>query len=180
MKKLLLFIVVLFGGMGTISFADACSTAICQCTGGANVTFGQYCPTQETYSSPQPSEDLLRTYIFITDGTDYELIDLGKLYDTESYHSYRNMCDPINSDKLVCTSIRKPNYLFVASSDDGRVFTSYGKKGYAQKTAMKWCKKEGGVNCKIELILNSELKLLDKRNNKEQTLSVGGGRKKLW
>ena len=51
MRKLLLFVIILFGCMGTISFSDACSTAICQCVGGANVTFGQYCPAVNTAPS---------------------------------------------------------------------------------------------------------------------------------
>ena len=182
MKKFLLFIMVLFGSMSTMSLADPCSTAYCQCVGGGTVNFGQYCQAKESVSSPQPREDLLQTYLFITDGIDYELIDLGMLYDSEAYHTYRDMCDPIYSEKLVCTSIRKPkNYLFVISSDDGRLFISAdNSKGAAQKTAMKWCRKGNGVNCTVELIVSSELKLLDKRNNKEKILSVGGGRKKLW
>ena len=51
MRKLLLFGMVIFSSIGTVSFSDACSTAICQCVGGANVTFGQYCPAVNTAPS---------------------------------------------------------------------------------------------------------------------------------
>ena len=45
MKKILLFIIVLFCTLSYNSMAQGCSAAVCTCPGGGSVLTGQYCPT---------------------------------------------------------------------------------------------------------------------------------------
>ena len=44
MKKLFLFIVILFGILSAQSFANGCSAQICMCPNGGYVSTNQYCP----------------------------------------------------------------------------------------------------------------------------------------
>ena len=46
MKKLLLFIMVLFGSLSAMSLANSCNAQVCTCPNGGWVTFGQYCTAQ--------------------------------------------------------------------------------------------------------------------------------------
>ena len=51
MKKLFLFIFVLFCILTSFSYADACNAQICTCPNGSWVTFGQYCSAVNTTPS---------------------------------------------------------------------------------------------------------------------------------
>ena len=52
MKKLFLFILILFEMINIKGLAAGCNAQVCMCPGGGYVTTGQYCPAynQPTYS----------------------------------------------------------------------------------------------------------------------------------
>ena len=78
MKKLFLFILVLFGVLSSQSLAGGCNAQICTCPNGGWVTFGQYCPVNDVYTKPEYTSG--KYYLFIMpslNSKNYQLIDLN-------------------------------------------------------------------------------------------------------
>ena len=69
MKKLFLFILVLFCVLTSLSYADACNAQICTCPNGSWVTFGQYCSAVNT--TPSYSRNYVYGAIAINEDNGY-------------------------------------------------------------------------------------------------------------
>ena len=170
MKKLLLFILVLFGILSAQSFAGGCNAQICMCPNGGWVTFGQYCPVNDVYTKPEYSPG--KYYLFIMpslNSKNYQLIDLNTREDSVSrdiiFGHFAYLFDEKNPNYVkIKTTVNvgwKGSYVWV-SSDDGKIFNSISN-----------CKESGGKNCKIILKLTySNLKLKDFRDNTTIKLKV--------
>ena len=149
MKKLLLFIIVLFGCIGAISFAEPCSSAIWQCTGGTNITFGQYCPSVNTdnYSPSNYSEPPYVGAIAFDKNTgsgvavsDSRNMDFAK--DQVKWQCGKG-CKIIPIKNLQCGVIAYSAQEKIMDSQTGY------DSGSLMEKALEKCKKNGGKNCKI-------------------------------
>ena len=173
MKKLLLFILILFGILSTQSFAGGCNAKICMCPNGGWVTFGQYCPVNDVYTKPEYTSG--KYYLFIMpslDSKNYQLIDLNTRDDLVArdiiFGRFAYLYEENSNIKIKVRVDSKTSVSWV-SSEDGRLFYC----SVSDNAAKKNCKESGGKNCKIILKLNgSNLKLKDFRDNTTIQLKV--------
>ena len=183
MKKLFLFILILFGMISIKGLAAGCSAQVCMCPGGGYVTTGQYCPVYNnsnnghTDYSKVPSVD---QYLFIMplNNSKYELIDL-KTKDSVNALNWRSYYCPYPYKKNVaCYLVDKVSYVAIVSSEDGDIF--YGgadprfnvSKGNAENYAKKECKKAKGKNCKLIMMIEPNFKMVDKRDTTTTYLKI--------
>ena len=186
MKKLLLFIVILFGIISMKGLAAGWSAQICMCPGGGYVTTGQYCPVYNNVPSTPREAPPVNFYLFVipTNNSPYGLVDL-------------NTTDFLKAVKIgcykgrVCSKVTKRDYIAVVASEDGRIFTGSsdtyykGSAAKAEKQAMKDCKegKESngkgyngdgikGKNCKLIMTVSPNFKFQDKRTGEAYDLKV--------
>ena len=173
MKKLLLFILILFGTISMKGLAAGCSAQVCMCPGGGYVTTGQYCPTN---SSPSYSSDysLPRVWFAFSYDSTQKIYGIGegenkKAAENESLNNCGNSgCKVMNSVKTA------PNCLIIAlSTNDIIVSQSFGQNKYSSdkkdiyySNLLKKCKDKGGINCKI--VFNSDNLLYQSRAYKRK------------
>ena len=181
MKKLFLFILILFGMISIKGLAAGCSAQICTCPGGGYVTTGQYCPVYNNTPNVPPDSLPANFYLFVlpANKNPYGLVDL-------------NTTDFLKAVKIgcykgrVCTLVTQRNYIAVVASEDGRIFTGSSDNIYkgslkkSEKQAIKDCK-EGkgyngdgikGKNCKLIMTVSPNFKFEDKRTGEKYDLKV--------
>ena len=78
MKKLLLFMLILFGTLSIKGLAAGCSAQVCMCPGGGYVTTGQFCPVYENTPSVPRDAPPVNFYLFVlpSNKSTYDFIDL--------------------------------------------------------------------------------------------------------
>ena len=192
MKRLLLFIVMLFGILSVQSFAwnygcgENIPPHVCGADGSnsGNNSYGGSSTT--LVDAPAVRQYLLKLSL---DGSKYELIDMGTTDFLTALDKmiYGNMCR--NSE--ICEIVHKRNYSAVVISEDNRIFeggadTYYkGTAKKAEKMAIEQCKagKESngkgvlgdgfkGKKCKLVMMLSPNFKLEDKRSGERFELKV--------
>ncbi|MBP7725736.1 MAG: hypothetical protein KA081_03900 [Leptotrichiaceae bacterium] len=178
MKKLLFFILILFGILSVQSFAwnygcgENIPPDVCGAGGAGNSSNNGY-----TDYSKVPT---VNQYLFIMplNGNNYELIDL-KTKDTGNALNWRSYYCPYPYKKNVaCYLVDKVSYTAIVSSEDGDIF--YGgadprfnvSKGAAENYAKKECKKAKGKKCKLIMMIEPNFKMIDKRNNNITYLKI--------
>ena len=177
MKRLLLFILVLFGILSAQSFAwnygcgENIPPDVCGASSGSNST---YSPPVRQYDPPTNYYYLM----FTLKNNNYRLIDL-KTTDVTKAIEYGFGC---NRDSEICSAVTKNDYVAVVTSEDNRVFlglaTTFNNTSpkEAEKYAIKECKKgrDGikGKNCKLIMILKHNFYLEDKRSGEIFELKV--------
>ncbi len=191
MKRLLLFILVLFGSMSVVSLSNGCMAQVCTCPNGGYVSYGEYCavydtPTQTIPNAPEAPA--VRRYLLklALDGSKYELIDL-KTTDFSTALEKMTLCR--NSE--ICKIVDKRNYSAIVVSEDDRIFADSADTYYketakvAEKRAIKNCKNGEELNgngfrgdgikgkkCKLVMMLSPDFKLEDKRSGETFELKV--------
>ena len=83
MKKLLFFILILFGVLSVQSLANGCSAQICTCPGGGYVTTGQYCPVYNN----TPSQPVLTKWYAFSYDKNKNIYGVGTGYDKKTAQS---------------------------------------------------------------------------------------------
>ena len=154
MKKLLLFIIVLFGSMSAMSLADGCAAQVCTCPGGGYVTTGQYCPV----SNDEPM--IVDPYI----GAIAVNKNTGKWSSVSNIKGTKNAkadvlsrcgsdCEVIIVGSKRCVGVAYSSSDKILASDSAT--DNFGGIGYNTRVkrsndkALKKCEKNGGQNCKI-------------------------------
>lgn len=186
MKKLLLFMLILFGTLSIKGLAAGCSAQVCMCPGGGYVTTGQFCPVYENTPSVPRDAPPVNFYLFVlpSNKSTYDFIDLRT---TDFLQAVKIGC----KNDRVCSTITKRDYVAVVASEDGRMFTGTSDTFYkgnakkAEKEAIKDCKAgresngkgyngDGikGKNCKLIMIVSPNFKFQDKRTGETYDLRV--------
>lgn len=177
MKKLLLFIILLFGILSMQSFAwnygcgENIPPSVCGADGSGNSGYNN---EPADYSKvPAVSKYLFRMFL---NNEKYDLIDL-KTTDTVSALNamWASCSEKINT---VCYIVDQVSYLAVVSSENGQIF--YGgadprfgvSKDRAESYAKNECKKAKGNKCKLVIMIEPNFKLVDKRANNTKYLKV--------
>ena len=176
MKKLFLFILILFGNIGLMSLADSMCGANGQFDPGSNTCRPIQYQNVNVYEKPGYTPS--KYYLFIMpslNSKNYQLIDLNTKDDLVArdiiFGHFAYLFDEKNSNYVrikARVNVNLKGYHVWVSSDDGRIFDSI-----SDKTAKNNCKEAGGKNCKIILKLTySNLKLKDFRDNTTIKLKV--------
>ena len=151
MKKLLLFVLILFGSFSTISLANSCNAQVCTCPNGSWVTFGQYC----TASTIEIEE---KYYGAIA--VDVETGKWTSAYNYPSTSSARKEVRSTCGDQCKIMDVHAARCGAVAYSKSDKVLefdsamSGFAGAGYntreerAREKALKKCEKKGS-NCKI-------------------------------
>ena len=176
MKKLLLFILVLFGILSVQSLAGGCSAQICTCPNGGYVSYGEYCASYNSSSTSVPSVDysLPRVWFAFSYDKTQKVYGIGegeskKEAENESLQNCGTSgCKVIDSVKTA------PNRLLIAiSSNDVIVSKSFGnyqynsdKRDIYYNDLLKKCRDKGGINCQI--VFNSDYLLYRSRAYKQK------------
>ena len=154
MKKLLLFILVLFGSMGTISLADGCNAQVCTCPNGGYVSYGEYC----AINNDRPM--IVEPYI----GAIAVNKNTGKWSSISNIKGIKNAkadvlsrcgsdCEVISVDSKRCVGVAYSSSDKILASDSAT--DNFGGIGYntrvkrSNEKALKKCEKNGGQNCKV-------------------------------
>ena len=154
MKKLLLFIVVLFGSMSVVSLADGCKAQVCTCPNGGYVSYGEYCAVSN--DEPMFKEPYIGA-IAVNKNT-------GKWSSVSNIKGTKNAkadvlsrcgsdCEVIMVDPERCVGVAYSSSDKILTSDSAR--DNFGGIGYNTRVkrsndkALKKCEKNGGKNCKI-------------------------------
>ncbi len=186
MKKLFLFILILFGMISIRGLAAGCNAQICMCPGGGYVTTGQYCPVYNNAPSAPRNAPPVNFYLFVvpTNNKPYGLVDLNT---TDFLKALPIGC----YEGRICSKVTIRDYIAVVASDDGRIFTGSsdtfhkGSAKQAEKQAKKDCKegKESngkgyngdgikGKNCKLIMTVSPNFKFEDRRTGEKYDLKV--------
>ena len=152
MKKLLLFIVLLFGSMSAMSLADGCSAAVCTCPGGGSVSTGQYCPTG-------PSSGGSKNYygaLAINSETGMWASAYNHLNAKEAKESAMSRCGAdcklVTISGTACIGVaasKEDKTIEYAKADEMLGFGVNNIKKRAGDSAVKNCEKNKKKNCKI-------------------------------
>ena len=155
MKKLLLFIIVLFGSMSAMSLADGCMAQVCTCSNGGYVSYGEYCAATSSPSySGAKYPDVWLTFSYDNTEKVYAIGEGGNKKTAES--DALRKCG--TSECKVIKSVKAPgNTLLIAlSSNDIIEFKSFGHNEYNNNKTLSYfddllkkCKDKGGIDCKI-------------------------------
>ena len=162
MKKLLLFIFVLFCVSTSLSYANACNSQICTCPNGSWVTFGQYCSavvnTTPTKQKARPVDWIIFAYSPSTGN--YGLAhNKNKNIATQNSLEYCgvNDCKVLLTNKAYTHGVvvTSSNGIYVAEKYNG--FSSIiGKRPTAQEKEQAYfdklvskCTSKGGIKCKV-------------------------------
>ena len=148
MKKLFLFILILFGMLSVQSLADGCNAQICTCPNGSWVSFGQYCPIQNTtYSAPSESYGAI-AFDPVTGSSGFSVEN----YNIKTAETYAlNQCNSA-SCKIIGT-FKTERCGSLAYSDSDKIYgyktSSRGGRKNLNKKSLNECEKNGGKNCKV-------------------------------
>ena len=175
MRKLLLFVLALFGILSVQSFTWNYGY-------GENILPRGNKESKDNYSPPN-------YYLFIMNpnANEYELIDMRTTDFIRAFE--RKMC--IKSE--VCEIISKRSYSAIVISEDNKIFTAThdtyyngtaetvgkramenckeGRESYEKNIMGNWVKKE---KCKLIMIITPDFKLQDKRKGETFDLKVTG------
>ena len=153
MKKLLFFILILFGILSVQSLANGCSAQICTCPGGGYVTTGQYCPV---YNNNTPSQSVLTKWYAFSYDKNKNIYGVGTGYDkkTAQNEALKN-CG--TSECKIEKSQKIPGGISLAAVSSNGVMVTYSSFGsstweqYEKRidNLIKKCKAKGGSNCKL-------------------------------
>ncbi len=156
MKRLLLFIVVLFGSMSAMSLADGCTAQVCTCPNGGYVSYGEYCATTTTTEvtryyggiavNPQTGEW----------GSTHNYTNRGQAKKDAMSQCGSKDCKYVggafNTDCISAAYSSGDKVLAfdtATSGLGGKGGTISERKKRAAEKAMKKCEKNGGGSCKI-------------------------------
>ena len=122
MKRLLLFILVLFGILNAQSLAGGCIAQVCTCPNGGYVSYGEYCPVVN--NSPvsvrdAPAIPVYRLMLNIKNDS-YQLIDAKTTDPLTAYYNTRSYED--KTTYPISVSITARSYIAIATSEDNRLF----------------------------------------------------------
>ena len=150
MKKLLFFILVLFGSLSMTGLASGCNAQICTCSNGSWVTFGQYCPVvYNNYSTPD-SDKVFGAIAFdpVTGNSGFA----QEQYTSDNAKSKAlKACNSANCTILGTFRAGSCGALAYSKTDGKYAYvgrSQSGRKKLNQKAKEK-CEKNGGSNCKI-------------------------------
>ena len=174
MKKLLLFILVLFGILSAQSLAGGCIAQVCTCPNGGYVSYGEYCAS---YSSPSYSPDysLPKVWFAFSYDSTQKIYAIGegenkKAAENDSLHNYgTSQCKVFQSVKEFDKTL-----LIVLSSNDIMELKSFNirdrsvpdKNSSYYVNLLEKCRNKGGINCKI--VFNSRYLLFQSRAYKKK------------
>ncbi len=171
MKKLFLFILILFGMINIKGLAAGCNAQVCMCPGGGYVTTGQYCPV---YNQPSYSPDYSLPKVWFSFSYDSTRksygIGEGKDKKTSESESLKN-CG--SSECKVIKSVKEHDktLLIALSSNNIMEFKSFNHYFYDKSTSyyedlLKKCKDKGGIDCKV--VFNSRILLHNSKAYEEK------------
>ena len=179
MKRLVLFIFVLFGILSVQSVAGGCNAQICICPNGGYVYTNQYCPVSNNTNYGEEKIYYPGNYYILVspsiNSKDCHLINLNR---KDPSLAGTKTADYGISSKLygsqIFTTFDSKGYTAWAISENNKLFWAQeSKEGAEIKTAKKRCKKAGNKKCEIILKLdNRNLKLTDLRDNTTTQLKV--------
>ena len=172
MKRLLLFIVVLFGSMSAMSLADGCMAQVCTCSNGGYVSYGEYCAAT---SSPSYSPDysMPRVWFAFSYDSTRKIYGIGE-GDNKKTAVSESLTNCGTSECKVIKSLKEPNnhMIIVLSSNDIMEFKSFGsyyddrEESAYYEDLLKKCKDKGGINCKV--VFNSDRLLYNSKAYKKK------------
>ena len=164
MKKLLLFIVVLFGMLSVQSLSDGeyCSVGQCRCPNGGIIAGGQYCPTNNYYEPPVPKATQYY-YIFAYDKDTGAYGAAERTKKKWAVEEAVKECGTANC-KIIFSSKKSFEGLAVAASSNGVVVTQT-EGGYDElaRNALEKCAEQNGINCKL---IWTSWDRVERKNNK--------------
>lgn len=149
MKKLLLFILVLFGILSIQSLSDGeyCSVGRCRCPDGSTIAGGQYCQVYNNYGGAPKATRYYFRFAYDKDTGAY-----GAAANTNKKSAEKEAmgeCGTANC-KIIFSSKGVVQALAVAASSNGVVVTqTEGPYDSMSNMALKECAKKNGINCKF-------------------------------
>ncbi len=158
MKKLLLFIIVLFGSMSAMSLADGCMAQVCTCSNGGYVSYGEYCAVYN--NTNEPNRPSIKWYAFAYDKSK-NLYGVGSGNDKKSAQNEALKNCNTEDCKIIKAQKTPGQTVLIALSSNGILLTSSPKKKFSRQDIsweeyertidelIKNCKDKGGINCKL-------------------------------
>ena len=149
MKKLLLFILVLFGILSMQSLAGGCIAQVCTCPNGGYVSYGEYCAT---YSSPS-----VNTYVHSISAFAYDKNSGAYGVGTERSLN-RDSAKKLALEQALkncgtknCKIIASESGLVATSSNGMLMGVNYKSYDFdkVKNKLIKKCEKISGTTCKI-------------------------------
>ncbi len=154
MRKLLLFILVLFGILSVQSLSDGCNAQVCMCPNGGYVTTGQYC------SAPSGDPWIVAPIIGAV-AIDPATGKWASVSNTKDRKEAKNDvlercgadCKVFMVDSKRCVGVAYSKNDKIIGSDSAT--DNFGGIGYntrverSNEKALKKCEKNGGKNCKV-------------------------------
>ena len=157
MKKLFLFILVLFGILSVQSLAGGCMAQVCTCPNGGYVSYGEYCPTYSNNSGGGATTYRVRAFAYDKDSGAYGE-GKGETYDKGSSKKNARKQALTNCGTKNCKIIALGTGIVVASSNGILIGANYNNDyretasvSYekAKEKLLKKCKDMSGTNCKV-------------------------------
>ena len=151
MKKLFLFIVILFGILSAQSFANGCSAQICMCPNGGYVSTNQYCPapSNNNYGGSYHYE-MWKAFAYDYDSGTY---GVGLNHSKGKAEKEAIQKCGTKGCKIIARGNTTNHAGFVATSSNGVVVgytTRYGSnRNKVKEQTLKNCQNQGGIDCKI-------------------------------
>lgn len=156
MKRLLLFIVTLFGILSAQSLANGCSAQICMCPNGGYVSYGEYCAATTTQSvtryyggiAVDPQTGKWGSSYNYTNKKEAKTEAMSRCGSTDCKY----VGGAFNTDCIgaAYSSTDKVLAFDTATSGlGGKGGTTSERKKRAAEKALKKCEKNGGENCKL-------------------------------
>ena len=147
MKKLFLFILVLFGILSAQSLAGGCNAQICICPGGGTVSTNQYCPVPNTYDSRPAINFPVDVFAYDKDSGAYGIgsnVNTGKAKKEALENCGTKNCKiTLSGGGFVIAS---SNGIVLSIKTNNIEYTKYMEK---KTETLKKCENKGGTNCKV-------------------------------